>query len=81
MVERMGKFKALMEDRRNTVLARQAVRKLLNVPMLCTPVVKPDGRRGNRHPGGNQARAMLSSPASVTLVPRKGLEPPQCCHR
>ena len=77
----MAKFKELMQDRRNTVLARQALRKVLNGPILCTPVVKPDGRREYAIPGETKLGALRSNPASVTLVPRKGLEPPQCCHR
>ena len=54
-------FKELMQDRRNTVLARQGLRKLLNGPILCTPVVRPDGRREYAIRGETKLGALLSS--------------------
>jgi site-specific DNA recombinase len=80
MLDRIGKFRELMRDRRNAPLARQALRKLLDGPIRCTPVVRKDGRRGYAIRGETRLGALLSG-ACVTLVPRKGLEPPQCCHR
>jgi hypothetical protein len=38
MVERIGKFREVMRDRRNGPAARLALRKLLNGPIRCTPV-------------------------------------------
>ena len=77
IISRMGKFQELMHA--DVPLARQALRKLLVGPIKCTPVVR-DGRRDYAIRGETKLGALLPA-ASVTLVPRKGLEPPQCCHR
>jgi len=54
MVERMGKFRELMQDRRNTPLARQALRKLLVGPIKCVPV-EIAGRKEYAIRGDNKA--------------------------
>jgi hypothetical protein len=77
IISRMGKFQDLMHA--DVPLARQALRKLLVGPIKCTPVIR-DGRRDYTIRGETKLGALLPT-ASVTLVPRKGLEPPQCCHR
>ena len=79
MTERMDKFRELMEGR-NVPAARQALRKLLNGHVKCIPVVLKDGKKDYRIEGETKLGALLST-ASEPLVPRKGLEPPQCCHR
>jgi hypothetical protein len=77
IISRMGKFQDLMHA--DVPLARQALRKLLVGPIKCTPVIR-DGRRDYTIRGETKLGALLPT-ARVTLVPRKGLEPPQCCHR
>jgi hypothetical protein len=77
IIGRMGRFQELVYA--DVPLARQALRKLLAGPIKCTPVVR-DGRRGCAIRGEAKLENLLPG-ASVTLVPRKGLEPPQCCHR
>ena len=77
LTERIEKFREVM--RGEVHLARQALRKLLNGPIKCTPVER-DGRK--RYEISVETKlGGLFIPASVRLVPRKGLEPPQCCHR
>jgi hypothetical protein len=44
MIERIGKFRELMQDRRNTPLARQVLRKALKEPLKCIPILR-DGRK------------------------------------
>ena len=44
MVERIGKFRELMQDRRNVPLARQVLRKSLKQPFRCIPILR-DGRK------------------------------------
>lgn len=45
IVEPIGQFKSLMQDRRNAPLARQVLRKLFPEPLKCTPVVREHGRK------------------------------------
>ena len=77
IIGRMGKFQDLMHA--DIPLARQALRKLLVGYIKCTPIIR-DGRRDYAIRGETKLGALLPT-VSVTLVPRKGLEPPQCCHR
>jgi hypothetical protein len=77
IISRMGKFQDLIHA--DVPLARQALRKLLAGPIKCTPVIR-DGRRDYVIQGEAKPGVLLTS-ARETLVPRKGLEPPQCCHR
>jgi hypothetical protein len=77
LTERIEKFREVM--RGEVHLARQALRKLLNGPIKCTPVER-DGRKRYEISGETKLGGLFI-PASVRLVPRKGLEPPQCCHR
>ncbi len=77
MTDRIGKFQDLLHA--NVSLGRQALRKLLNGPIKCVPVVQ-DGRKHYAIHGETKLGSLLV-PERVTLVPRKGLEPPQCCHR
>ena len=77
LTERIGKFREVMHG--DVHLARQALRKLLNGPIKCTPVER-DGRKRYEISGETKLGGLFI-PASVRLVPRKGLEPPQCCHR
>ena len=77
IIARLGKFQELMHA--DVPLARQALRKLLVGSIKCTPVVR-HGRRDYAIRGETKLEGLLPG-ASVTLVPRKGLEPPQCCHR
>jgi hypothetical protein len=77
IIGRMAKFQDLMQA--DVPLARQGLRKLLGGPIKCTPVIR-NGRRDYAIRGEAKLGALLPT-ASVTLVPRKGLEPPQCCHR
>ena len=44
MIERIGKFRELMQDRRNVPLARQVLRKALKEPLKCIPILR-DGRK------------------------------------
>ena len=44
MVARIAKFRELMQDRRNTPLARQVLRKALKQPLRCIPILR-DGRK------------------------------------
>ncbi len=77
MTDRIGKFHDLLHA--NVSLARQVLRKLLVGPIKCVPVVQ-DGRKRYAILGETRLGPLLV-PERVTLVPRKGLEPPQCCHR
>ena len=79
LAERMAKFRELMRGR-NIPAARQALRKILDGHIKCNPVTMPDGRKRYEIEGTTKLGALLST-ASEALVPRKGLEPPQCCHR
>ena len=44
MIERAGKFRELMQDRKNAPLARQVLRKGLKQPLKCIPILR-DGRK------------------------------------
>jgi hypothetical protein len=39
MIERIGKFRELMQDRKNAPLARQVLRKALKEPLKCIPIL------------------------------------------
>ncbi len=77
LTERIEKFREVM--RGEVHLARQALRKLLNGPIKCTPVER-DGRRAYEISGETKLGGLFI-PASVRLVPKGGLEPPQSCDR
>jgi hypothetical protein len=77
IIGRMGKFQELVYA--DVPLARQALRKLLSRPIKCTPVIR-NGKKDYQVRGEAKLENLLAG-ASVGLVPRKGLEPPQCCHR
>jgi hypothetical protein len=56
-------------------LARQALRKLLDGPISFEATPEGYVLRGSTKIGA------LFPPGYIAVVPRKGLEPPQCCHR
>ena len=56
-------------------LARQALRKLLDGPITFAVT-----REGYALKGRTMLGALLPT-GYIQMVPRKGLEPPQCCHR
>ena len=71
--QRLGEFDDLI--RADVPLARQALRKLLDGPITFEPAAEGYLFRGRTKVGA------LISKAYIGMVPRKGLEPPQCCHR
>ena len=57
------------------VAARQVLRKFFDWSILS------DQGSGNEVLGSRSKVGTRSSEAYMQVVPRKGLEPPQCCHR
>ncbi len=71
--ERLGEFDDLICS--EVPLARQALRKLLDGPITFEPSARGYLLRGRTKVGA------LIPKDYIGVVPRKGLEPPQCCHR
>ena len=71
--QRLSEFDDLIGS--DLPLARQALRKLLDGPISFEAAPEGYVLRGRTKIG-----ALLST-GYIEMVPRKGLEPPQCCHR
>ena len=70
MRERLPELERLLQA--DVPMARQALRKMLDGPITF------DGSSGTYVLKG---RTRLGALVDIGVVPRKGLEPPQCCHR
>ena len=69
----VGEFDALLAG--ETPFARQVLRKFLDGPITF------DSSSGAHVLTGRSKVGALFSKGYIGVVPRKGLEPPQCCHR